>query len=156
MVAGICTLNYNAADNGHTVIEFYWHKYRKWVLADVSARQMFVKNGTYLSLAQTSDILNKSKEIELRPLAGSGIPNIDTSTSVCGQFNESLPLEITFSCPQRLLNWYRRVFEIPMIKAQDGNWHFACDDPALSQRTENFANSYKLMTKKQWLNQFYE
>ena len=79
---------YNTYDNGHTLLEFYWPRYRKWVLADTD-----LAHG-YSRTAGTATATSACEEVAARIAAGERLvaqpltttpPRIDSSEAVAGR-----------------------------------------------------------------------
>ena len=146
--------DWNTYDCGHSLFEFYWPRYKKWVLADVDMHSMFLKNGKYLNLGEVSRLIARSKDFETQPLTYPGIGGVDTSEGVAGQFSRFASSEITTFHPALKKEWFRRSLRIPLICNADG-WWFCCDDPILRKRAAGYSDTYKPMATKEWFKKFY-
>ncbi len=147
---------YNTYDNGHTLNEVFWPELRKWVLIDIDLHQMFLDRdgGTYLSLAEVSDLINRGEDFYLEPLTPPGMGGVDTSPSVDGDFSGQLMLEGVVLHPDLLREWYRKTLSVPLIIAPDA-WYFYCEQPHDSARVSRYSPSYKSVSRDQWMTRFY-
>ena len=146
---------YDTYDNGHSLIEFYWPKFRKWVLADVDLHHMFVKGGTYLNLAEVSELVHTGRDFGLEPLTLPAVGAVDPSDAVTGDFAAYTYAEPMFADERVLKTWYRRCFAVPFVGGDDDGWYFHCDNERDRQRILRYSSSYKLLDKRDWLKRFY-
>jgi len=146
---------YNTYDNGHVLFEFYWPKYRKWVLADVDCHQMFVKNGSYLNGAEVRELLESGRDFELAPLTPPGVGRADTTESVISDFSGFRQFEHMFYETEALMQWYRLMFATMYLEGSEGMWYFYCADARARRRACEYDESAVPIDKRQWLQRFY-
>jgi hypothetical protein len=146
---------FNSYDNGHVLFEFYWPKYRKWVLADVDTHQMFLKNGRYLNLAEVSKLINDRENFELKPLTLPITANIDTSDYMENNFPAAACFIPVFSDNDLLKHWLTRTLAVPCHMGQDGKWYYYCENQRACTRIRHSYPSFEFVKKDVWLRQFY-
>jgi len=106
---------YDTHDCGHRLLEFYWPKMRKWVLADVDLRQMFVRDGRYLNLGEVTRLVRGGDAFRLQPLTRTGVGCVDSSDAVEGTFPGYSQFEHGFVHRPTMLRWYRLGFAVPLM-----------------------------------------
>lgn len=148
---------YNTHDNGHAVFEFYWPKLRKWVVADIDMCQMFLKNGEYLSLGEVSCLIQDGEDFDLEPLTVSGMPRIDSSPAVAGEF-PGFECFQNYNSPRAAKEWLRRTLAVPASWEQGkSEMYFFCDDPAGRARIAAHRDNPRFipLDRDEWMERFY-
>ena len=106
---------YNTYDNGHTLLEFYWPRYRKWVLADTDLARVFPdgRDGDgYLGMEEVAARIAAGERLVAQPLTTTP-PRIDSSEAVAGDFCGYEQFVPGFGDDAELDAWYRRMFAAP-------------------------------------------
>ena len=149
---------YNTYDNGHTLLEFYWPRFRKWVLADTDIAHVFPAGHG----RDGDDYLNM-REVTARIAAGDGFvaqpltttpPRIDSSEAVAGDFCGYEQFVPGFGDDAERDAWYRGMFAAPYHA--DGSTQVFCAATdrirRLLQRNEPGA---EVLSPEAWAERFY-
>ncbi len=111
------TGRYNTYDNGHALLEFYWPRHRKWVLADTDMAHVFPAGH-----GRGGDGYLNMREVTARIAAGEGLatqaltttpPRIDSSEAVAGDFCGYEQFVPGFGDDAERDAWYRGMFAAP-------------------------------------------
>ena len=145
---------YNTYNNGHQLFEFYWPKYRKWVLADVDMCQMFVKNGAYLNLGEVSVLIQSGKDFDLEPLTAMGTQRLDSSKAVTGEFCGFEMFQSAEGNVEASKRWLQQFLEVPIMHVEQKGFYF-CDDPPGRKRVSRYSAHLIPLGKDEWLHRFY-
>lgn len=143
---------YDTYNCGHLLFEFYWPKFRKWVLADIDAHQMFVRNGKYLNLAEVKDRIDRDKPISLEPLTPAGLGLIDTTEDVTSDFTGMALCQHILLDMNHLKEWYRKMFAAVTL-AEEGVYY--CPDPKGRKRIERYCPGARFLCRKDWYETYY-
>lgn len=145
---------YNTYSNGHVLFEFYWPKYRKWVLADVDMHNMFYKNGQYLNMGEVKEFIHRGQDFGIKPLTSPAIGTVDLSDAVSGRFGSVGCCEPMFASHDIMKEWYRRMFAVSCLQ-HDGHSYFYLDDARGRNRICRNFPYVKPMDRRDWLKRFY-
>ena len=106
---------YDTYDNGHTLLEFYWPRYRTWVLADTDMAHVFPAGhgqAGYLGMREVAARIAAGEGFVAEPLTTTP-PRIDSSEAVAGDFCGFEQFVPGFGDDAELDAWYRRMFAAP-------------------------------------------
>ena len=150
-VATLTLENWNSYDNGHILIEVFKKELNKWVLYDIDNDAYFTKNNDALSLIEFSEcVMNGDYEVNFIAKKN----DVDTSNFI----DKENSYDFNFLIEARFLNhgtrkeWYKRVFQVPMI-VHDGFSYFF--DSENKDRILTYSSFYKFLEKEKFLNKFY-
>ncbi len=146
---------YNSYDNGHQLLEFYWPKLRKWVLADVDMCQMFVRNGKFLNLGEISSLIQDGKDFELFGLSYSGLPRVDSSQAVWGEYCGYEQFQYGFSDKKLVKGWLRGMLAGPII-FDDGKMYSFNLNPVGRRRMKKYYPQIIMSDKQEFFERFYK
>jgi hypothetical protein len=146
---------YNSYNCGHLLFEFFWPKLDKWVLADVDVHQMFVKDGTFLNMAEVKELIERGHEFDFYPLTPHGLGLIDTTESVSSDFIGMSMFEHMLLDERLLKDWHRRMFTVVAVVEPGKPQRFYCQDPHGRDRARKYDPGLVPMEKQQWLETFY-
>ena len=116
------TGRYNTYDNGHALLEFYWPRYRKWVLADTDMAHVFPaghgrrgdgrRGHGYLGMREVAARIAAGEGFAAQPLTSTP-PRIDSSEAVAGDFCGYEQFVPGFGDDAERDAWYRGMFAAP-------------------------------------------
>jgi len=136
-------------NDGHVLFEFYWPQYRKWVLADVNAHKMFVKNGEYLNAGEVTELIRSGQDFDFAPLTAPGIGLVDTSAGMLGGFPRGSCSEPLFTSDEQMKVHLGGMLAMPLL-AHEGHLCFYSDNPAHIKRICRYRSDAKPMAKREW------
>ena len=148
---------YTLWDDGHILFEFYWPKYRKWVLADVDNHLFFMKGGRYLHAGEVTELIRRRATYDLVHMGPPGISTLDLSDGVMGDMPAALVAEAVRSDLTELRRRLDRLFAMPLIAA-DGYLQFYHSSAAVRSRirkTRRDQGDIKSIPREEWWHRFY-
>jgi len=146
---------YDSYNCGHLLFEFIWPALDKWVLADVDAHQMFVKNGTFLNMAEVKDLIERGDDFDLYPLTPAGLGVIDTAEPVGTDFTGMAMFDHMLLDPNLLKQWHRRMFAVVAVVEPNKPGYFYCRDPHGRERAHSYNSWFVPMEKETWIKTYY-
>lgn len=145
---------YNNWNNGHILFEFYWPKYRRWILADVNGHRLFVKDGKYLHAGEVADLIRGGGDFEFEWLTPRGIGLVDVSYGMLGEFPGTSYSEYGFYDDVRIKASLRQLLVMPLL-AEGGIAYFYHDDPKVQDRICRARSDARAITRNEWWQRFY-
>lgn len=147
------TGRYNTYDNGHALLELYWPRYRKWVLADTDMAHVFPAGDGYLDMREVTARIAAGDGFVAQPLTTTP-PRIDSSEAVAGDFCGYEQFVPGFGDDAERDAWYRGMFAAPYHV--DGSTQVFCAATdrirRLLQRNEPGA---EVLSPAAWAERFY-
>jgi hypothetical protein len=141
-------------NDGHILNEMYWPRLRKWVLVDVNAHRMFVRNGVFLNAGEVRDLVERGEAFDFHWLTPRGLPLVDITPEVLGEFPMS-------SCG--LAGWHDddamrqslgELLRMPLLP-HEGHFWFWSDDAAQIERICRYRPDARPLPRRDWLARFY-
>ncbi|KFM18800.1 hypothetical protein AAA799P11_01009, partial [Marine Group I thaumarchaeote SCGC AAA799-P11] len=140
---------WNNYDNGHTMIEVYDEKLKKWVLYDLDNNRFFIHNNTRLSLLEFVDAV-KENRYEFGYLSND--IELDISNFSSKSYDYSFVMEPMHSDEELLKKWYERVIQVPLIKEGEKNYFFDSENKELISK---YSHRYQYLDENEFLAKFY-
>ena len=129
-------------DDGHSLLEVYDPRLKQRVLADTDMGYMFEKEGRFLSTLDLWRLIRKGEDFDLVRLA---------RVEIDPEFPLAVYGRLQAATPERVKDWYRRVFQIIAI---DGD--ALIPDEAVRKRvTEIWGRSAIKTGEAEWVQKYY-
>lgn len=141
-------------NDGHILNELYWPRYRRWVLLDVNAHRMFVKDGRFLSAGEVCDLVRSGQSFDFHWLTARGLPLVDHAAEVLGEFpmgSFGLGGWYDDAAMQRSLG---ELLRMPLL-AQDGVLWFHPENQTQVRRLCAYRADVRPLSRDEWLERFY-
>ena len=141
-------------NDGHILNEMYWPRLRKWVLVDVNAHRMFIKDGLFLNAGEVRELVEQGDTFDFHWLTPRGLPLVDITPEVLGEFpmgSFGLTGWHDDDAMRQSLGELLRMTLLP----HDGHWWFHADDPAVVERLCRYRPDACPLPRDQWQALFY-
>ncbi len=145
---------WNTYNSGHVMFEFFWPEQKKWVLADVNAHRMFVKDGVYLSAGEAMEVARRGDDYEFEWLTPRGIGLVDISAGVLGEFPGYVAGEHGFASDEAVKRSLALLLPMVMLP-EGGHYYFYADSPALLKRISSYAPDAIAVSRDEWWEKLY-
>lgn len=133
-------------DDGHTLLEIA-DRGNNWYLYDPSFGMCFKRDGRRLSLVEFSKFKNEGIELESLP------SNSGYSRFASRGYDYDFWIGERFLSPDRLLDWYRRVGDLPLV-ADNGRLY--CPQSSVrSDSDQRILSRYVILTDGEFQERFY-
>jgi hypothetical protein len=153
-VAIITLEEWKTTGMGHTLFEYFDRKEKKWILADISMRSLFMKGETYLNLYQLTNAVRYGDDFQIERIVEYPICNIDPSPGIEGKFDASILSDEIKATEASVKKWFQRTAYVPFIQ-ENGKWWFWAKDEKEKERIENYSPSYSYLPENEWFKRFY-
>jgi len=152
-IIAVLTLDeWNSYDNGHILIEVFREELEKWVLYDIDNDVFFTNNGNPLSLLEFTKRV-KENDYEINFIAKKN--DIDTSNFLDknNNYDYGFLIEARFLDEETRREWYKRVFQVPMIVDEGCSYFFDKDN---MNKILSYSSFYRYLDEDEFLERFYD
>lgn len=147
-VAGLTLDQWNAYDNGHTLLELLWPG-AGWVLADLDMGLLFRDDNKLLNLYEVSGYIRDGRTPELVKLATA---KVDPHFYLDG-YNMALIREWSWRSDEAIWEWYCRVFQtVSVLDPDEGYVYFG----HAARVREYCGEGTSVLDEQSWIKKFYE
>lgn len=154
VVLGMTTEKWNNYDNGHTLIEVYRERYKKWVLYDLDNNCFFKRDKEPLSLVELSYLIANNQEYQIEEISKDTRLAVNSFKDKNG-YSYEFYSESIIATKNSLKKWYRRVLQVPMINKGD-HYFFHDYDSISKKKILTYSANYKPVDScTQFLEMFY-
>jgi len=127
---------HNGYDDGHVLLEVFDPAENRWILFDPDMKCRFLSAGRRLNLGQAVALYRSGGQAELDFLAPPSMDAYAETAAPSKSAQYSLLFEATFRDPKARQDWYRRMFQAPVV---DGKAAAHRPDDAARLRTFGYA-----------------
>ena len=152
-IIAVLTLDeWNSYDNGHILIEVFQEELEKLVLYDVDNDAFFTHDGNPLSLLEFTKQV-KENDYEINLIAKKNDIDISNYVDKKNDYDYSFLMEARFLNEDTRRNWYKRVFQVPMIVDGDYSYFF---DKNNKDKILNYSSFYQYLDECVFMEKFYD
>lgn len=153
LVLGLTLDDWNSYDNGHTLLEV--KNNGKWMLVDLDNNIIFRDKDVYMDALQVFEAVQLGMlEDKIEFIAKDSWLDISGFNDKSG-FNYSFYAEKILNSTASLLQWYRRVLQVLLIK-KEGKWFYRDGGPTMVKRVSGYSTSYRPLSQEGFIAEFYD
>lgn len=141
-------------NDGHILNEIYWPQQKQWVLLDVNAHRMFVKDGRFLGVGEVCELVRAGGSFDFFWLTAPGLPLVDHAAEVLGEFPKGSFGIGGWHDDEGMKRSLGELLRMPLL-LHDGRWWFQADDPAHVERLCAYRPGALPLPKDEWFDMFY-
>jgi hypothetical protein len=130
-------------DDGHSLLEVYDPARKKRILADIDMGLLFKKGDIFLDAYELRNVIREKGDYELVRLS---------SVEIDPEFSIALYGRLQTASPQRIKDWYRRVFQIVAIDGDALTW----DEGSRKRVTDLWGASAIKGGEAEWVKRHYQ
>jgi hypothetical protein len=129
-------------DDGHSLLEVYDPGRRKWILADIDMGLLFKHGDNFLNAYEFWKTLREKGEFEFVRLS---------QVEIDPEFSVALYFQLQTINPERVKDWYRRVFQIIAIDGEAMSW----DEASRKRVVGLWGQAAVKLDKPDWVKKYY-
>lgn len=141
-------------NDGHILNELYWPRYRRWVLLDVNAHRLFVKDGRFLGAGEVCDLVRAGESFAFHWLTARGLPLVDHAAEVLGEFPKGSFGIGGWTDDEAMQRSLGELLRMPLL-AQDGVLWFHAENQAQVRRLCAYRADVRPLAREEWRERFY-
>ena len=133
--------------DGHTALEAYHPGMKQWVFCDLDKKALVTRQGQPLAFLDMAQALAREEPVEVTFLSPASRYDLSDINEAQTGFDFTFMCEAVLT-PEGLLQWYRRVFQVPLVGDHKGRAYLFTDQEH-RRLIESISPVYKWVTPQE-------